>query len=43
MMLFFVQIKKFIEIYMDKNFEVSDEKIISAVNSVGDYKIFDIN
>lgn len=35
--------KKFIEIYMDKNFEVSDEKIISAVNSVGDYKIFDIN
>ena len=34
--------KKFIEIYMDKNFAVSDEKIISAVNSVGDYKIFDI-
>lgn len=35
--------KKFIEIFMDRNFEVSDEKIISAVNSIGDYKIFDID
>ena len=35
--------KNFIEIFMDKNNEVSDEKIIQAVNSVGDFKIFAID
>ena len=34
--------KNFIEIFMDRNKEVSDEKIISAVNSAGNFKIFDI-
>ena len=35
--------KRFIEIFMDRNKEVSDEKIISAVNSAGDFKIFAID
>lgn len=35
--------KKFIEIFMDKNREVSDQKIIDAVNSAGDFKIFAID
>lgn len=34
--------KNFIEIFMDRNKEVSDQKIIDAVNSAGDFKIFDI-
>ena len=32
--------KNWIEIFMDKNREVSDQKIIDAVNSAGDFKIF---
>lgn len=32
--------KRFIEIFMDKNKEVRDKEIISAVNAVGDFKIF---
>lgn len=35
--------KNWIEIFMDKKKEVSDEKIISAVNSAGDFKIFAID
>lgn len=35
--------KNFIEIFMDRNKEVSNKKIIDAVNSVGDFKIFDID
>jgi uncharacterized repeat protein (TIGR04076 family) len=35
--------KNFIEIFMNKNNEVSDEKIIETVNSVGDFKIFAID
>ena len=34
------QKKRFIEIFMDRNFEVSDEKIISSVNATGNFKIF---
>ncbi len=32
--------KNFIEIFMDRNNEVSDQKIIDAVNHAGDFKIF---
>ena len=35
--------KNFIEIFMDKKNEVGDEKIIQAVNSAGDFKIFAID
>ena len=35
--------KRFIEIFMDRNFEVNDKKIIDAVNSAGDFKIFAID
>lgn len=35
--------KNFIEIFMDRNNEVSDQKIIDAVNGAGDFKIFAID
>ena len=35
--------KKFIEIFMDRNNEVGDQKIIDAVNSAGNFKIFAID
>ncbi len=35
--------KRQIEIFMDRNHEVSDKKIIDAVNSAGDFKIFAID
>ena len=35
--------KKFFEIFMDRNDEVSDEKIISAVKSVNNFKILAID
>lgn len=35
--------KNFIEIFMDKNNEVSDQKIIDAVNHAGDFKIFGLD
>lgn len=35
--------KNFTEIYMDRNFEVPDEKIISAVKSVGNFEIVKID
>ena len=35
--------KKFFEIFMDRNNEVSDEKIISAVKSVNNFKILAID
>ena len=31
--------KNFTEIFMDRNNEVSDEKIVAAVKSAGDFKI----
>ena len=36
----FQEEKNSIEIFMDRNNEVGDQKIIDAVNSVGDFKIF---
>ena len=35
--------KNFTEIFMDRNFEVPDEKIISAVKSVGNFEIVKID
>ena len=35
--------KNFIEIFMDRNNEVTDQKIIDAVNGAGDFKIFGLD